>query len=272
MTEAQAQTNPAPVETARKKSVLVVIPVYNEERVLLESMMTLTTFLDYHDNYNWQVVIADNASKDGTGDIGRIVSKRYPNISYLYIPRKGRGIALRTAWTNTDCDFVSYMDVDLSTSMKGLVRAVEMLDAGAQIVVGNRLHAESGIKRCFKREFVSRSYNVVIRHTLGTHFHDAHCGFKTARRDVAQALLPYIEDNEWFFDTEFLFYAERLGYRIDEIPVIWIEDLNTKAKIFKDAKDDLQGLWRLKFHNKLGQKLAPVSAGTLIHPATRSAP
>jgi hypothetical protein len=63
--------------------------------------------------------------------------------------------------------------------------------------------------------------------------------------------LPYIADNEWFFDTEILFYAEKLGYRIKQIPVVWKEDLDTKAKIFKDAYDDLRGLYRLRFHNKL---------------------
>lgn len=243
----------ADTKGTKKPSVLVVIPVYNEERALLESMSTLQTFLKYHDNYTWKIVIADNNSKDGTGDIGQILARQYDNLQYLFIPRKGRGIALRTAWGSTDCDFVSYMDVDLSTSMKGLIRAVDLLSSGKPIVVGNRLHAESGIKRSLKREFVSRSYNIVIRLALGTHFHDAHCGFKTARRDVAQRLLRYVEDNEWFFDTEFLFYGERLGYEITEIPVIWIEDLNTKAKIFKDAKDDLQGLWRLKFHHRLGK-------------------
>jgi len=87
--------------------------------------------------------------------------------------------------------------------------------------------------------------------SLGTHFNDAHCGFKTGRREVVQKILPYIEDNEWFFDTEFLFYGEKLGYKIIEIPVTWIEDPDTKAKIFKDARDDLQGLYRLRFHNKL---------------------
>jgi len=231
-------------------SALIVLPVYNEEKVLRQSIQTLTDFLSDYDRYEWKIVIADNNSQDSTGDIGRKLESENPLVQYLFIPRKGRGIALRTAWEQTDCDFVSYMDIDLSTSLDSLIRAVDLLNEGADIVVGNRLAKESKTKRCFKREFISRSYNVVIKLALGTHFMDAHCGFKTGRREVVQKILPYIDDNEWFFDTEFLFYSEKLGSEIVEIAVT-VEDQDTKAKIFKDAYDDLCGLYRLRFHNNL---------------------
>jgi glycosyltransferase involved in cell wall biosynthesis len=234
-----------------KPTVLIVLPVYNEEKVLRKSIQTLTAFLADYDRYVWKIVVADNNSQDRTGEIGRQLETENRFVQYLYIPRKGRGIALRTAWKQTDCDFVSYMDVDLSTSFDALIRAVDLLNNGADIVVGNRLSKDSNTTRCLKREFISRSYNIVIKLALGTHFLDAHCGFKTGRRSVVQSILPYIEDNEWFFDTEFLFYGEKLGYRIAEIPVTWVEDPDTKAKILKDAYDDLRGLYRLKFHNNL---------------------
>jgi glycosyltransferase involved in cell wall biosynthesis len=242
------------VAQTSRPSVLVTLPVYNEENVLRQSLQTLTTYLSDYDRYSWSIVIADNNSKDRTGDIGRTLESENPLVKYLYIPRKGRGIALRTAWEQTDCDFVSYMDIDLSTGLDALIRAMDLLNRGADIVVGNRLAKNSNTTRCLKREFISRSYNVVIKTTLGTTFHDAHCGFKTGRREVVQKILPYIADNEWFFDTEFLFYAERLGYKIVEIPVTWIEDPDTKAKIFKDAYDDLRGLYRLRFHNRLNSE------------------
>jgi glycosyltransferase involved in cell wall biosynthesis len=234
-----------------RPSALVVLPVYNEEKALKQSVQMLTDFLRNHDKYEWKIVIADNNSQDSTGEIGRILASENPLVQYIHIPRKGRGIALRTAWAQTDCDFVSYMDIDLSTGLDALVRAIDLLREGADIVVGNRLAKDSNTTRSLKREFISRSYNVVIKLSLGTHFKDAHCGFKTGRRDVVQRILPYIEDNEWFFDTEFLFYGEKLGCKIVEIPVTWIEDPDTKAKIFKDAHDDLRGLYRLRFHNKL---------------------
>jgi glycosyltransferase involved in cell wall biosynthesis len=237
----------------RSHSTLIVLPVYNEEKALRSSVVTLKRFLEEHKICEWTIVIADNNSNDETGNIGKTLDSENADVHYLHIPRKGRGIALRTAWEKTDRDFVSYMDIDLSTGLDALVRAVELLKEGADIVVGNRLDKASNVKRCFKREFVSRSYNTVIKMALGTSFTDAHCGFKTGRREVIQKLLPHVEDNEWFFDTEMLFYAEKLGYRIKEIPVTWMEDPDTKAKIFKDAYDDLRGLYRLRFHNSLNK-------------------
>ncbi len=231
-----------------RPSALVVLPVYNEEKALQKGVLALLAFLKDHEEYDWKIVIADNNSKDKTGDIGRKLEVENPSVQYLYIPRKGRGIALRTAWEQTECDFVSYMDIDLSTGLEALIRAVDLLNGGADIVVGNRLANDSNTTRGLKREFISQCYNIVIKMALGIHFHDAHCGFKTGRREVVQKILPYIKDNEWFFDTEFLFYGERLGHKIIEIPVTWIEDTDTKAKIFKDAYDDLRGLYRLRFH------------------------
>jgi glycosyltransferase involved in cell wall biosynthesis len=232
-------------------STLVVLPVYNEEKAVRKSVRTLSNFLRNHDSYEWKIVIADNNSRDRTGEISAELALEYDNVEYLHISRKGRGIALRTAWGQSDSDFVSYMDIDLSTGLDALIRAVDLLNQGEDIVVGNRLDKRSKTRRCLKREFISRSYNIIIKYSLGTSFHDAHCGFKTGRREVVQRLLPYVADNEWFFDTEILFYAERLGYRIKEIPVEWEEDHDTKAKIFKDAHDDLRGLYRLRFHNRL---------------------
>lgn len=235
----------------KRLSALVVLPVYNEENALRHGVETLSSFLKDYDRYEWGIVIADNNSNDSTGEIGRELESENPIVKYLHIPRKGRGIALRTAWEQADTDYVSYMDIDLSTGLDALIKAIDALAEGADIAVGTRLAKKSNTTRCLKREFISRSYNVVIKMSLGTHFNDAHCGFKTGRREVVQKILPYIDDNEWFFDTEFLFYGEKLGHSIVEIPVTWIEDTDTKARIFKDAYDDLSGLYRLRFHNNL---------------------
>src|SRR4030042_3378546 len=117
-----------------RPSALVVLPVYNEEKVLRQSVQTLTDFLRNHDRYEWKIVIADNNSKDRTGEIGREVESENPLVQYIHIPRKGRGIALRTAWAKTKCDFVSYMDIDLSTGLDALIQSIDLLSKGADIV------------------------------------------------------------------------------------------------------------------------------------------
>jgi putative flippase GtrA len=96
-----------------------------------------------------------------------------------------------------------------------------------------------------KREFVSRSYNLLLRGALGARFSDAQCGFKAMRSDVARQLLPLVSDTGWFFDTELLFIAERAGLRIHEVPVDWVDDPDSRVDILRTAIDDLKGCWRV---------------------------
>ena len=96
-----------------------------------------------------------------------------------------------------------------------------------------------------QRELISRSYNLLLRTLMGARFSDAQCGFKAIRRDQARALLPLTQDTGWFFDTELLVLAERAGLRIHEIPVDWVDDLDSRVDIIATALADLRGMSRL---------------------------
>ena len=117
---------------------------------------------------------------------------------------------------------------------------------GYDIAVGSRLLRPKLTTRSIKRELISRCYNHLIRLMFRTHFSDAQCGFKAVTREAAQVLLPQIQDNEWFFDTELLILAEYYGYRIFDLPVRWIERRETHVKIFPTAVQDTKGLLRLR--------------------------
>jgi putative flippase GtrA len=101
------------------------------------------------------------------------------------------------------------------------------------------------VVRGTKREFVSRSYNLILRGALGARFSDAQCGFKAMRADVARQLLPLVNDTGWFFDTELLVIAERAGLRIHEVPVDWVDDPDSRVDVLRTAIDDLKGCWRV---------------------------
>jgi hypothetical protein len=117
------------------------------------------------------------------------------------------------------------MDVDLSTDLNALLPLVAPLLSGhSDVAIGTRLARGSRVVRGPKREIISRSYNLLLRTTLGAEFSDAQCGFKAIRADQARQLLPLVEDKGWFFDTELLVLAERAGLRIHEVPVDWIDD------------------------------------------------
>ena len=228
-------------------SVDIVIPVYNEEHVLERSVETLRSFVAQHLPYPWRVLVADNASTDGTLAVAQELARRYEDVDYLHLPQKGRGRALRAAWLASEADVVSYMDVDLSTDLVAfppLVAAI--LEEGYDVAIGTRLGSGSQTNRSPRRELISRTYNLLIKVLFFTRFSDAQCGFKAVSRRAAQELVPLVENQEWFFDTELLLLADKGGYRIKEVPVRWVEDPDTRVRIARTVAEDLRGLLRMR--------------------------
>jgi len=228
-------------------SIDIIIPVYNEEHVLLDSIRRLHQFLQENIQNPWRITIADNASTDATRSIAQLLSQDYPGVGYIFIPEKGRGRALRASWLNSTADFVSYMDVDLSTDLSHIVELITALEAGYHIAIGNRLSRKSQVTRGLKRELISRCYNALIKSLFFTPFPDAQCGFKALNRRTAATIVPHIVNNNWFFDTELLILAAKRGYKIKSIPVIWTDDPESSVNITDTAKEDLKGLFRLRF-------------------------
>jgi hypothetical protein len=141
----------------------------------------------------------------------------------------------------------AYMDVDLSTDLDALLPLVAPLLSGhSDVAIGSRLAPGARVRRSLKRELISRCYNVIVRAALGTRLSDAQCGFKAVRVDAARVLVPLVEDDAWFFDTELLVQAERHGLRIHEVAVDWVEDPDSRVKILATAWADLQGIRRLR--------------------------
>jgi len=224
----------------------IVVPVLNEEKILQKSIMTLDEYMAKHLLYRYQITIADNGSQDKTLEIAKNLAKKHRSVQVVSLAERGRGRALKQVWQNSPADILTYMDVDLSTSLDDFLPMIQPLVAGeAGVAIGSRLLKDSKTSRGVKREFISRCYNSIIKWTSGTKFSDAQCGFKAIRREVATKFLPKIKDNEWFFDTELLIKTERAGVPIHEQPVIWIEDTDSRVKIVKTAVDDLKGLYRV---------------------------
>ncbi len=231
----------------RQVTVEVVIPVYNEEVDLPRNIPKLCNYLRTYFPYRWSVVIADNASTDGTLDVARKLADDDPRVSVLHLDKKGRGRALKAAWLASEADVVAYMDVDLSTNLWSFLPLVAPLTTGhSDLAIGSRLLKGATITRQWKREIISRCYNLLIKALFRNRFSDAQCGFKAIKRSVAQVLLPHVEDDEWFFDTELLLLAEECGLRISEVPVDWIEDLNSRVDLISTALKDIRGLLRVR--------------------------
>jgi glycosyltransferase involved in cell wall biosynthesis len=254
---------PAP---RRLPLVEIVIPVYNEQAVLQSSVRRLHRFLTANLPYRWRIVVVDNASTDATLFIARSLARELPAVDFLHLAEKGRGRALRAAWTATDADVVCYMDVDLSTNLSGLMPLISGLVSGhSDVAIGTRLAPGSRVQRGAKREFISRAYNHILRLGLGARFSDAQCGFKAVRTVVARELLPQIEDQGWFFDTELLILAQRAGLRIHEVAVDWVDDPDSRVEILSTALTDLRGVARLRLATPLFRFLLIGIASTIAY-------
>src|SRR5215218_6460056 len=210
----------------------VVVPVYNEQAALADSVHRLHRHLRENFPFPVRITIADNASVDDTPLIAAELAAELTDVRVCRLEQKGRGRALHTVWSTSDAPVLAYLDVDLSTDLSALLPLVAPLVSGhSDVAIGTRLARGSRVVRGAKREVISRCYNLILRGTLAARFSDAQCGFKAIRRDVARELLPLVEDTGWFFDTELLVLAERSGLRIHEVPVDWVDEPDSRVDV-----------------------------------------
>jgi len=216
----------------KKKSVDIVIPVYNEGLILEKNVKTLREFIiSKNVDYDYKIIISDNCSIDNTKEVSKRLSKECSDVRYLYIPVKGRGIALKVAWMLSKANVVCFLDADLSADLETLLKMINEILNGWDACVGSRFVEGSVVKRCLKREITSRGYNLFLKMLFLKKFTDAQCGFKAFKGDVVKKVLPIINSEKWFFDTELLLRLERSGYKIKDFPYIYKEDPNSSVKI-----------------------------------------
>ena len=232
-----------------RASVDIMIPVLNEAHVLEQSVETVRAWAADNFPYRWRVVVVDNGSTDGTVEVAKRLKELHPDdVDFYSLKERGRGRALRYAWTTSTADVCTYMDVDLSTELPALNKIVDPIVRGEwDVATGSRLHkGRSQVTRSLKRYILSKTYNIMVRWTLNTRVRDHQCGFKAASRRAINHVVPQIRDQTWFFDTELLVLSGKQGFKVGEVPVRWVEDQDSRVKIVKTAWDDIKGILRLR--------------------------
>jgi putative flippase GtrA len=248
-----------PASTPHRVQVEIVVPVRNEDHDLAPSVRRLHAYLRDQFPVSTWITIADNGSTDGTWAQALALQAELPAVRAVRLERPGRGGALRAIWSASEASVYAYLDVDLSTGLNALFPLLAPLLSGhSDVAIGTRLARGARVVRGPRREFISRSYNLLLHATLGTGFSDAQCGFKAIRADAARQLLPLTADHGWFFDTELLVLAERAGLRIHEVPVDWIDDPDSRVKVISTALADIRGIIRLGTGLALGTIRVPV--------------
>ncbi|MCX6778941.1 MAG: glycosyltransferase [Candidatus Magasanikbacteria bacterium] len=205
----------------------------NEEAVLKNNLLKLANFCTENLTDDWFIVIANNNSQDSTPKICAEMNKENKKINCLNLDKQGKGLAIQTSWQTLPADYYIFMDADLSTNLEALPSLINELKKNNDIVIGSRTLEGSLAKRSFTRRLVSSAFRLIIRSTLSLKLTDFACGFKGVNQRIVEKVLPQINNQEWFWDTELLYLASKQGYRIKEIPVQWTEtpDKNRKQSL-----------------------------------------
>lgn len=202
--------------------ISIVIPAYNEEKriepcisKLKKSLKTITE--------DYEIIIAEDGSTDGTNELAEELSKRDAKIVHLHSDKRlGRGKALNKAFKVSSGEILVYMDVDLATDLQHLPELINAIRyEGYDFATGSRMMQTSDVKRSFKRKVASTGFNFLTRTFLRSKLYDHQCGFKTFKREPLFDLLNEVKDEHWFWDTELLVRAQRKGYKIKEFLVKW---------------------------------------------------
>jgi glycosyltransferase involved in cell wall biosynthesis len=224
----------------------IIVPAYNEESRIDSSVRVLVQYL--HKSkfpYPFAVTIVDNGSTDGTAACAQRLVHAYPRtIVPISISEKGKGRAVRRGWHEPG-EVMVFMDADLSSDLAFLRPLVDAIVIdGYDISIGNRLGMQSHIQgRKVIRGIASHAYNATIRLLFSTNIADHQCGFKAIRKDTYTRLAPLLEDTGWFFDTEFLVIATRLGYSIRSIDIRWVDNRQSKVSLFGTTLDMVKAIY-----------------------------
>lgn len=222
--------------------VSIAIPVLDEEKVLRATVTKIRTVADERlPGHDVEIVIADNGSTDGTAVIADELRRTVPGVRVLRIEKRGKGLAVRSAWASASADVFVFMDADLATDLGALPALVASIAEGGDVAAGSRYHPGSTVVRTALRKALSHGYRVLLRALFGTGVADVPCGFKAVSSRVVREVMPSVKDDGWFFDTELLMRAERRGFGIAEVPVTWREirpaGRRSKVRVVRLAAD-----------------------------------
>lgn len=232
-----------------------VVPVFNEENCLERNLAVVHHFLSTQVNQPFEIVCVDDCSSDATPDILARLAKTMPLVVARNKTNLGKGGAVKNGILLTRGDRVFFTDADLSTPLDELLRFLPQLDQGYDVVIGNRKNPEAVIKRYQPayRVYMGLGYTKLVNLVMGLKVSDYTCGFKCFRGAAARDIFARARIRGWSFDVELLYLADRLGYKLKEVPVTWEDHPDTKVRIVRDTIRSFTELVKIRIDAWLGR-------------------
>jgi len=227
----------------------VVIPAYNEEERIVKTLGRVSQYLECQ-SYDSELIVVDDGSTDQTVPVVLNFFKCIGKGTLLQNSRnRGKGYSVRKGVLNTCGQFVLFSDADLSTPIEDLAKLLEAVQGGYDIAIGSRGLKTSDVQvhQPWYREYMGKTFNLIIRLLLLSHFHDTQCGFKCFRGDVARELFALQTLDHYSFDVEILLLAKLRHYQALEVPVQWMNEPHSRVNAIKDSARMLKDVLTIRY-------------------------
>lgn len=260
----------------------LVIPAYNEAVRLPPYLTSIREYFGKMFGDCYEVIVVDDGSRDGLADTLRRLAADWPQLSILSFPRnRGKGSAVHAGVLAARGELILFADADGATPIAEERKLRQAIEQRSDVAIGSRLLSPAtGVERLWHRGLCGRLFAWLVRRLFGLSLRDTQCGFKMFRREKGQFLLRLCRERGYLIDLELLVYAQRLGFRIAEVSVSWMDVPGSKVRLLRDGLKMLQGLWRLRCSAQSLQgrlrRIAGEQKGSpslaLLQPAARLAP
>jgi dolichyl-phosphate beta-glucosyltransferase len=228
--------------------ISIVVPAFNEERRLPESVRKITAYMREHPHVR-ELVLVDDGSRDGTAALIRRFESEFANVRGVsYFPNGGKGYAIRRGVLEATAGLaILVTDADLSTPIDDLAILIRALGTH-DVAIGSRALATSdiGIRQRWYRQLMGKTFNRLMRAITGVPFVDTQCGFKLFSAQAAKPVFAEATVDRFAYDVEALVIASRLGFSVAEVPVRWNNDTDSKVRIFRDSSRMLLDVIRIR--------------------------
>ncbi len=232
----------------------VVVPVYNEERSIRETLRRIEAFLSLK-KISWEVLVVSDGSKDRTAEVVEDAARSNPRLPLKFLRsdvNRGKGFTSRRGMLEARGKYVLLTDADLSSPIKEVDRLIAAIGSGADVAIGSRAKREKDcdVRQSLKRHVSGRIFNFFVQLLVLPGVQDSQCGFKCFTREAAQRLFSVQKLNGFSFDVEVLWLARNFGYRIDEVPVMWSQGPDSRVSLFRDSFLMLKDLFKIRSLHK----------------------
>jgi dolichyl-phosphate beta-glucosyltransferase len=233
--------------------ISVVIPAFNEEQRLEPSLRSIISYLKKNFE-EYEIIVVDDCSDDRTGEI----ASRYARDNVVLLKNetnKGKGYSVKKGILHARYQYVLFTDSDLATPIEELKGFIPLIDDGYDVVIASRNLLQSDVrkKQAFYRHITGKAYPFFVNLLVLRGFRDTQCGFKLFNTKAAKEIAALQRLDGFSFDVEMLFIAKKLGCKIKETSVVWIDQKGSKVNIFIDGFFMLIDLLRIRYNDFLGR-------------------